>query len=318
MHVFISSLPEKTVTIGVSQRQRAANHAFTNIPFTITYFHESGMHETRSFVYTNQDAAFTTQVPFVPKYAVINYKDEVLLGTTSNEIEITQTGLLDLKRAQIKVDVVNHSDTSLLRVEHHWAGPGGKNPMGFKLSSSRYWRITGNLSAGFEATANLTFSSFAQSGRLDEDLLSHSEDSIILLFRSDSREPWLEYPFYQKNILVNPNNGIGRMELTKVLVGEYVFANGVSSIGIDENTAPKINLKLYPNPSDNVLRIETKKLKEDVSFFVFSAAGTLVKQGLIEKHSGKSIYELNTEDLSAGTYVLSLNSATTKTFVVQR
>ena len=317
MEVFVTSLPEKTVTVGVSQRQRAANHAFTNIPFKITYFHESGMHETRDFIYTNQDAAFTTQLPFTPKYAVINYKNGVLLGTTSNEVEVTQTGVLDLKRALIKLDIVNHSDTSLLRVEHNWAGPEGKNPMGFKLSSSRYWRVTGNLSSGFDATANLTYNSLPQSGSLDLDLLSHSEDSIILLFRKDARDPWLEYPFYQKNILNNPSNGVGRMELSKVLIGEYVFANGVSSIGIDEQKATKVHLKLYPNPADSILKIETKKLKENVSYFIFNSSGILVAQGIFEKHSGKTIHEISTENLPTGAYVISLNHSTTKTFIVE-
>jgi hypothetical protein len=318
MEVVVTPLPEKTVTVGISQRQRAAIHAFTNIPFTITYFHESGMHETRSFVYTNQDAAFTTQIPFTPEYAVINYNDEVLLGTTSNEVEITQTGPLDLKRALMKLNVINHSDTSLLRVEHNWAGPEGKNPMGFKLSSSRYWRIMGNLSPSFDATANLNYNSLAQNGGLDADLLSHSEDSLLLLFRNDSRDPWLEYPFYQKNILNNSNNGFGRMELSKVLVGEYVFANGVSSVGIKERKAAKINVKIYPNPADSILKIETKKLKEDVSFFIFNAQGLMVTQGLIEKHSGKSIHEISTNKLSAGAYILSINNSTSATFIVER
>lgn len=317
VHTFISSLPTKTVTVGVSQRQRAANHAFTNIPFTITYFHESGMNATRNFIYTNKDDAFTTQLPFTPKYAVINHQDEVLLGTTSNEVEVTQTGNLDLKRALIKIDVVNHSDTSLLRAEHHWAGPEGKNPMGFKLSSSRYWRITGNLYPNFDATANLTYSKFAQAGSLDADLLSHSEDSLILLYRKDARDPWLEYPFYQKNILNNPNNGFGRMELSKVFVGEYVFANGVSSIGLDENNAKKVNANIYPNPADSLLKIETKKLKADVSYFIFSANGSFLHQGVIAKHYGKSIHEISTESFTSGAYIISFNGSSAQTFIVE-
>lgn len=318
VHTFISSLPTKTVTVGVSQRQRAANHAFTNLPFSITYFHESGMSATRYFTYTNQDAAFTTQLPFTPKYAVINHQDEVLLGTTSNEVEVTQTGNLDLKRALIKIDVNNTSDTSLLRAEHHWVGPNGKNPMGFKLSTSRYWRITGNISSNFDATANLTYTKFAQAGSLDADLLSHSEDSLLLLYRKDARDPWLEYPFYQKNILNNPNNGIGRMELSKVLTGEYVFANGVSTIGIDEKNEKRINANIYPNPADSLLKIETKKLKEDIAYFIFNTNGKLIDQGIIARHNGKSSHEISTENYAPGSYIISFNGSTAQAFIVER
>lgn len=316
LHVVSNALPEKTVVVGISQMQRAANHAFTNIPFTVTYFSESGMQTTRKFLYTNQDGAFTTQMPFVPKYAVVNYNSQVLLGTTANEVEITQTGQLNLTRALARVTVTNHSDTSLLRVEHHWAGPEGKNPMGFKLSSSRYWRMTGNLSPGFEATARLTYTSNPSSGGLDADLVSNSEDSLVLLFRRDSRDPWLEYPYYQKNILVNPNNGIGHMELSKVMVGEYVFANGVSTLSVNEKSFSKIGLKLYPNPVDSNLRIEVKKLKADQPFYVFNAGGQLVKQGMIKAQGGKVTMELNTSDLSEGAYVFTINNSIPQTFIV--
>jgi hypothetical protein len=44
----------------------------------------------------------------------------------------------------------------------------------------------------------------------------------------------------------------------------------------------------------------------------------LVAQGLIEKHSGKSIHEISTNKLSAGAYILSINNSTSATFIVER
>ena len=107
------------------------------------------------------------------------------------------------------------------------------------------------------------------------------------------------------------------MELSKVLVGEYVFANGISSVGINENNTKKVNAKIYPNPSDSLLKIETKKLRADVSYFIFSANGSLVHQGIIAKHSGKSIHEINTESFASGAYIISFNGSSTQTFIVE-
>ena len=314
--VFKSSLPEKSVVIGISQRQRAATHAFTNIPLEITYFDETGNSITKPVVYANADLSFTTQMPFTPTYAVINYNSHILTGTTANEETITTTGNLDLKRALMTVDVISVNTSATLRVEHHWAGPGGLNPKNFKISSSRYWRVTGILPNGFSAEARMNYSKFPNQGGLDADLLGFSEDSLILLYRVDSRQPWLEYPYYQKNILNNPNNGFGRMELSKLMVGEYVFANGVSTIGLDENLKENKKIKVYPNPADSVIRFHIPRKLKNESFKVYNSNGTVVLEGVLEPNNSGD-FTISTIELATGNYVL-LVDGKVNSFVVAR
>ena len=235
-----------------------------------------------------------------------------LFGTTSNEVKVTAPGSHTMDRALFQLDVTQENDSSTVRVEHHWAGPQGLNPMNFKLSSSRYWRVTGSLSNSFEATARMSFNRFPNQGSLDADLLSHSEDSIILLYRKDARSPWLEYPYYSKNMLGNPNNGFGRMELSKVLPGEYVFANGESTLGLEEHSRSS-KLKLYPNPSDSVLNVSFKKSKSARAYRIFSADGRLVQQGIVDPQVKQLELDLNI--LESGSYIFSLEN-TNKPFVI--
>jgi len=311
-----SALPEKTVTVGISQRQRAAAHAFTNIPLEITYFNDNGNSATKPVVYAQTDLSFTTQIPFAPTYAVINYNSHILTGTTANEETITTTGNLDLKRALISVDVKQISGTATLRVEHHWAGPEGLNPKNFKISTSRYWRVTGVLPQGFKAEAKMNYTKFASQGSLDADLLGFSEDSLILLYRTDARQPWLEYPHYQKNILNNPNNGFGRMELSELLPGEYVFANGVSTLGLTEKLKENKKIKIYPNPADSVINLKIPRKLNTQKYVVYNASGTIVFEGVVNAGTD-NIFTINTTDLPAGNYVLMVDNKV-NSFVVAR
>jgi hypothetical protein len=212
-----------------------------------------------------------------------------------------------MPRAMVKVNVSNVVDSAELRIEHHWAGPKGLNPMNFRLSSNHYWTVTGDFGGGLNFETHLNYSRFPNNGRLDEDLLSHSEDSILLLYRLDARSPWMHYPHYQKNVIINPNNGVGRMELSKVLKGEYVFANGAPNIGIDENTQ-KVKFKVLPNPVDSALKVELKRVKSNQVYRVYNSQGILLEQGMIEK--GNKEFYIDVSQFRAGSYTLQIGNST--------
>ena len=147
-----------------------------------------------------------------------------------------------------------------------------------------------------------------QQGQLDADLLVHGEDSIILLFRPAGNEPWLEYPYYQKNTLGSSSNGYGRMELSKVMAGEYVFANGVSNLSIQGKEKPQFKaFKIFPNPADDSLNLKLRASDNRIlSYRIFSTDGRLVSQGTWSVQKGDNEKILSTSTLKAGTYVINL------------
>src|SRR5690606_23889699 len=103
------------------------------------------------------------------------------------------------------------TDSALVRVEHYWVAPDdlGENPFNAKISSTHYWEIDGIMLDAMEATGNLRYAGIAQP-RLDEDLTSNTEDSLILVYREDAHHPWVEHPdYYIFNTI--PNDGSGNV-----------------------------------------------------------------------------------------------------------
>ncbi len=79
----------------------------------------------------------------------------------------------------------------------------------------------------------------------------------------------------------------------------------VVSTGIDEISS-KINLKIYPNPFNQLAAVEySLSNNETVSILLFNASGVLLKTVASEKQSvGEHKFSLDTEKLSSGNYLL--------------
>ncbi|MCO5231425.1 MAG: T9SS type A sorting domain-containing protein [Chitinophagales bacterium] len=100
----------------------------------------------------------------------------------------------------------------------------------------------------------------------------------------------------------------GQSELSKVIYLE------------DENCNEKIDLKLYPNPASEILKIKLSKSHGVFDILIFDALGKLVKRSL--SNSSKSA-SFSINDLPVGTYLITLkfkdyDMVIQKHFVVQR
>lgn len=113
-------------------------------------------------------------------------------------------------------------------------------------------------------------------------------------------------------ILLNPGD-TGAVVLNAGLVGGplfgYAFFDGIELIegsinGIEGNAAPA--LSLYPSPADNELFIGNSGFGDRVDVYVYDLSGKLVHD-----HSGlaprnRTTIQLDTSDLTTGTYLLQL------------
>ena len=307
------------VDVRIRQGLRGTTTAFSDVPLTLTYHYSNGQSETKSFFYEDKDTLFSTQVMFDPVYVTVNEEQHILTGTTVNELDIHQPGSYDLERALIRLDVKASGDTSRIRAEHHWSGPGGKNPNHFRISTSRYWRITGRPDAGFDSEATVFYTSRTQTGSLDTDLLIHGEDSLILLYRQNGNHPWLEYPYYQKNTLGSANNGYGRMDLSKVLTGEYVFANGTSTLSEMEYAQKNLsNFILYPNPASKSITLELRsKNVQLLNYRLYNEQGQIFQQGVWKAERGDNKMELDVHDLKPAKYFINIQGHIAKFMVIR-
>jgi hypothetical protein len=313
MRVIITAIPEPTVKVGVSQRQFATNKPFTNVPLRITMRDSMGQVQHHDVLYTNGDTTYTLMNAFAPQWINLNEGSFLLAGVSATDFNINNIGFYNNNYCKMDLTVQTLADSADLRVEHHWAGSSRTGNEPFRLSTSRYWRVSGYLPQGFLADGEVIFSSNANNNFLDEDLLANGEDSLMLVYRKDAREPWREYDWYSKNYMGSSNNKSGRINIQVLIPGEYAFANGVSAFGLDEEKL-KYNLSAYPNPTSDSIRFTFTPLSKTTRWTIINSNGQQLAKGKAKK--GDELVALQTSDLATGMYFFLLDDESVP-FIVQ-
>ena len=310
MQVVISAIPEKTVHVRISQRLLATSKRFTNVPLQITLHDNFGNEENHDVLFLSADTTYTFLSPYAIKWATINEDNHIFTATSSSDYHIkSQQNFID-NRTKMNLYSGAVTDSATVRIEHHWVGPSTTGNENFRVSTSRYWRVTGVFPSSFSPSARLEFSSFANTGNLDEDLLANGEDSLMLVYRKDASEEWQEYAYYTKSYMGSPSNKFGRIEIQLLQPGEYAFANGVSIFGLEEFDV-KNSFTLYPNPTSDKLMVEFDDSGVAEKWTITDVKGSMVKRG----NKQNTEMEINISDLPAGVYFFNLSSESQK-FIV--
>lgn len=214
-------------------------------------------------------------------------------------------------------------DTALICVQHMWIPPDPivNNPNNAKISNSHYWIVDGLLPDQFKASATLEYKNNASNTFLDGDLVSNTEDSLILVYRKSPREDWRKFPYYSKQML-SATDGQGFIKIDTLLMGEYAFANGNLPTVSVKNLSPIVHqLNVYPNPVIDQINILGSGLDfGNKTIQIFDASGKLVSS-TTQHYVGDNL-KVSTSQLQNGQYYLQiLNSHTTEgtaVFVIQR
>jgi aminopeptidase N len=304
MRVIVSAIPEPTVKVGVSQRMRARNKRFTNVPLRISLRDSLGQVQHHEVMFSGTDTVYTLLNAFAPQWGNLNENAFLLDGTTYTDFNLKQPGINSFNTCKMDVAVTQITDSVNLRVEHHWAGPSRTGNEPFRISNSRYWRVTGHLTAGFMAEGRLEYSNSASSGNLDADLVSATEDSLMLVYRRDATQPWQEFEWYSKNYFGAPNNGYGRINIQVLIPGEYAFANGVSAFGLEENSKAENRIIAYPNPAGDSVTISFYPIERFAKWQITDMNGRQLSGGNLSKN--QSELKIETANWPNGTYVFTL------------
>ncbi|MAY82945.1 MAG: zinc metalloprotease [Flavobacteriales bacterium] len=109
-----------------------------------------------------------------------------------------------------------------------------------------------------------------------------------------------------------------RMRNALVLLRPSILlSRGCLPVGLDENSLND-QLTIYPNPADEIIQIRLDEINSPLDFAIYSLDGKMVKSGSIP--SGKTEYQLLTEDLNSGIYLLRIGdseSQITKKIILQ-
>lgn len=110
---------------------------------------------------------------------------------------------------------------------------------------------------------------------------------------------------------------IGEMALVNTVSGSNIIVtNGVLQpnpvppppSGVKDINYLSRNLKVYPNPSDNILNIQPDlESGGQLSYQLYDALGRIMLSGEFKLTTGREKQTVHLEQLAAGSYVLSLN-----------
>ncbi len=313
------------VTVYIKQKLDGATSYYNNVPLEITFKDAAWNEVTKKMIVSGNTSSAMFTIPISPIMAMLNKEEKIsdaslyaskTLKTTGNHFNLNM-----YERMRLTVKTI--SDSAFIRITHNYGAPDAMKDVSknYRLSNYRSWKVDGILPFNFDATAVMYFDgrniTSGGGGNLDNDLFTISTDSIILLYRKNAGYDWTEFPQYKRTKTGTGNSKYGYMTLDTLMLGEYTFANGVSTVLVNTNEIEKQNkFSIYPNPSNNQLTIEGELLLAS-QIIVTDINGKEIKREQIKRANRK--HNISTQNLSNGIYFITIqtenNSVTEKVVV---
>lgn len=221
------------------------------------------------------------QLNFTPTWYSIDRGDHMSDAISDFEKRLYTTGTNPFLETYCNVNVVSSGlDTSTVRAELHWVKPdpfkNTVNGAGIRLNNYRYWKFDGIFKQGFLAKVTLNYngSTNATNGYLDNNLITGTEDSLVLLYRQNAADDWQLVNGY---ILTTGNkfDKVGSMTVDTLKRGEYVMGYRDFTTGLLNPSSPvKIDLQIWPNPSTGNVNFKSKGgSKKEILLEIFDVNG---------------------------------------------
>nr|MBS0036900.1 T9SS type A sorting domain-containing protein [Saprospiraceae bacterium] len=291
------------------QRKYQSPHYHLEVPLQIT-FGNAGQKTSVRMIASDSLSSDTIALEFIPEWAVLNDEHSLNLASFTSVLKIDQPGTIQDPYTRTRWVTDQVEDSVLLYIEHHYSGPDKPEAMDpdFRISANHYFAVKGNFDESWKATLTLRIEGKGNLA-LDSDLVSITEDSLILVYRPDRATEWVEYPHYTKHILI-PGSGSGFINIQKIQSGEYAFANSFFKGGtptVDRNQ-PDIEFSLYPNPlTTNTLHIASGQQEGNYRATIYDLRGTEVMTIPVLHISPEAEQSIDLKNLLPGTYFLNLS-----------
>ena len=315
------------VRVFVRQLKYGNPNFYSNVPMDISFLNNTFNADTRKIILNGEYTEAEFVLPYNPSLVVLNMYDRIAQAISSDQKILKAVGNTNYVLAKMNVTVTSISDSTLLRIEHHYTGPKGNFDNNInRMSPQRYWTVSGIASGQFKANAKFNYDGrvgvFNGNAYLDNQLSITNEDSLILLYRINSSAPWKEYSYYTKNTLSSKTDKIGNIIIDSLMMGDYCLGMGTSmKLGISNDL--KLDhrlLNIFPNPAKKNIFIELKGIdaSEISNCIVYNQEGKEILQ--IDLFSNQN--NIDVSKLNPGTYILkvilSSNKTISKTFIIHR
>lgn len=267
-----SGIPGFQVTVFVKQRVRGAPQLFHEVPMELSFYLADGQMKTYQVVVSGECMWFTFVLPEQPLLVVLDEQERIADAVIAEQKRIGKTGTHQFPLAKMNLTVNQISDTALVRVEHIYAAPDPfRHPIkGLYLSRERFWRVDGVWDTSFKASANISYQGAAMNnGYLDVDLISNTEDSLVVVYRSSAASDWQIVFDVTHNKLGSANDKRGNFTIHHLRKGQYALAiwhatraDSITPLAdsCQLTSVPQLSStsvgKLFPNPADQHFFIE--------------------------------------------------------------
>ena len=304
-------VPGYTTTLYLQQKLRACENHHENEPLDVTVWSASGEREVEQIVAGGQYATAAVVTDLDPVMVALNAEGRLNQGRMDLDYWLSGTSSLqNLPWVDMRIGCdafPESSDSVLIRVEHHWAGPDGAPgetpaegaPYLEQISSTHFWSVDGIWpEEGLLLDARFTYRG-GDEDELDFDLYGQTEEEAFLAWRETPADPWIEYPDYEIQ-MGSAFNGGGVFKVNRLRRGQYAFANGDVSVGIAAPEAPEASVSwVYPNPARDAVHVTWPEQAQSLS---------------IQDASGSEVYSMDSR--SPGSDMLSVAAWPRGTFVL--
>lgn len=292
---------------------------FSGIPCTVRLYSASGAYKDYSIRLNGEvlDTTLLCNFDFYPEFALINPNFDFAFNQTYELKTIKGTGVQNLPNALFTCTVQSNSDSTLLLAEHYFTGPN-KNEFaipGIAFSAERFWRIDGNWNSDFKATAFFNYDGSSpvskNGGGLDNELITGSEDDLVLLYRPRPDTNWVR----ETNLTFQPGSNktdkTGRFWVNQLKKGEYCMGILDAKASIQNIKSSQNNLRIFPNPVNNSFTLELPEQHLSGKLVIYSIngkdSGQIMQSRDFSNNNTKAI-NLDCKSLPAGTYLVQWTS----------
>ena len=289
------------VEVTMNQGHRGAEHIGDNVRYEVTFIDENWNTHSEMLSWDGETGICSTTIDFEPVAVFCDYNNKFADASHEMTSFIGKTGNYNFNNAKFKANVQEISDSTLLRVEHHWTGPksAGTIPEGLTISPDRYWSIY-RLDKG-ESKISGEFQ-YQNNDNYDGDLMVSENDSIVLLYRANGSEPWQSLNYEHQSY-----GDYGRMIVDDIKSGDYTLGMWDEEHAAIKETNEETGFQIFPNPAkDKVNIIFPEEIEGRI--IISNQAGQMVKEVVV---SGKET-TIETDEFSAGVYSLKFKNSETE------
>jgi aminopeptidase N len=198
-HFSVDSFKVKTnadkfdVTVFMKQKIRGRTKFSKSNKVELTFMDKNWQKTTRIFEFSGERGGETFTLDINPEIVMVDVDEKLCDATIDNYRTFKTTGLFSFDQTNFNALIKQIKDSVFLRVEHNWVAPDApkKQQKGLILSSNRYWKIDGFLNDSTIIQGKFYYSRLSgTNGFYDNDILSTSNDSLVLLYRKNAADDW--------------------------------------------------------------------------------------------------------------------------------